>query len=378
MTRRRFPKLGLSFIALSAVILSCSKSGSSSGHGSGGASTNGGSGGDMMGGSGSSATASGGETGDGGVQTEDPTPKYYPVPGFEDCIHAEVKADCEHGWCKLPPSCFVMGAPEDEWRFADGFDNQAAVTLTHSIEVQQMELTRGEWSTITGLVPSGPDSCVEAVCPVAMVSWWDAIMAADLLSKARGLSPCYAPPECTGSLGVDLECTGVLDPEKSVYECEGYRLPTRAEVEYAARAGTWSTWYSGDITRYDDLECHADAALEKIAWYCHSSATMVHRGGELESNAFGLFDLIGNLQERVGELKTSSSPGGENPRGAIGSVNNDDRRLVFGGRYDFSGYLTRTGSLLSSKPPDRGNAVGFRLYRTLFEDSERSQAIVDK
>lgn len=375
MTRHRFPKLGLLFIAVSAVILSCSKSGNSNDQGSGGTSVVGGSGGDMMGGSGSNATGSGGKTGDGGVQAEGPTPKYYPVPGFEDCVHAEVKEDCEHGWCKLPPSCFVMGSPEDEWERGLATETQAAVTLTHSIEVQQLELTRGEWTTITGLTPLGPETCTDDHCPVAMVSWWDAVIAADLLSKARGLLPCYAPLECTGRLGVDLQCTGVLDPEKSVYECEGYRLPTRAEIEYAARAGTWSTWYSGDITRYDDLECHSDAAFEKIAWYCFNSQQQVHKGGELLPNGWGLSDIFGNVEEYSGEQKTGSSPGGVNPRGSVGS---GGRKLTFGGRYESWAYLARTANLLSGSPEGRGPGVGFRLYRTLFEDSVRSDAIVGK
>lgn len=171
----------------------------------------------------------GGDGGDRGA-VEMPTPRYYPVEGFEDCIHAEVKANCKDGWCKLPASCFVMGAPEDEWHFADGFENQAAVKLTNSIEVQRVELMRAEWMEITGLEALGPDTCTEPNCPVAMVSWWDAITAADLLSEKRGLALCYEPVDCTGTLGIDLECTGVADPEKSVYECEGYRMGGRGEA----------------------------------------------------------------------------------------------------------------------------------------------------
>ena len=271
-----------------------------------------------------------------------------------------------------------MGSPEDEWRFAEGFDNQAAVTLTHAIEAQQVELTRAEWKTITGTDAPGPETCTDAKCPVSMVSWWDAIVAADLLSQDRGLSPCYSPVECTGSLGIDLECSGVADPEKSVYECEGYRLPTRAEVEYAARAGTWSTWYSGDITVYQDVECRPDAALEKIGWYCFNSEDRVQMGGQLHPNGFGLFDMIGNVEERVGERKQGASPGGSDPRGQVGRGIADVRWLVFGGRYEFSSYLVRTANLLSSAPLSSGEGVGFRLYRTLFEDSERSKAIVSE
>src|SRR5690606_16180325 len=96
--------------------------------------------------------ATGGVAGSGGTLS-DPVPRLYPVPGFESCIHAEVTADCADGWCKLPPSCFVMGSPEGEWHRGRDSENQTAVTLTHAIEVQQKELTRAQWKEITGLEP---------------------------------------------------------------------------------------------------------------------------------------------------------------------------------------------------------------------------------
>jgi len=307
--------------------------------------------------------AAGGSSAAGGALAE-PTPKLYPIPGFQTCVHAEVTADCSDGWCKLPPSCFVMGSPEGEWHRGLDSENQVAVTLTHSIEVQQKELTRAEWTQITGLSPRGPDSCTESNCPVSMVSWWDAVHAANLLSEQRSLEPCYEPIGCTGSLGQDLACSGVADPDKSVYDCEGYRLPTRAEAEYAARAGTWSTFYSGDITEYDDsASCLIDPALEKISWYCFNSGNRAHQGGQLQPNGFGLYDMIGNLGEWSNEWQHGdSSPGGENPRGTIST---GERRLHFSPQYDANNYLARTAGLLSVSWGDRGQQLGFRMVRTL-------------
>jgi len=165
-------------------------------------------------------------------------------------------------------------------------------------------------------------------------------------------------------LGVDLECKGVTNPDASVYECAGYRLPTRAEAEYAARAGTISTFYSGDITVYGDLnDCEVDPALELIAWYCHNSGDQPHVGGGLSPNGFGLFDIIGNVTEWTNEGQHySSSPGGENPLGTFLPYVD---RMCSGGQYDYMAYLVRTASLLSAPATARGDGVGLRLVRTL-------------
>lgn len=320
-------------------------------------------GGNPSGATGGSASTSSGGSGGSNFLAE-PTPRYHPPPGFESCIHAEVKADCTDGWCKLPPSCFVMGSPADEWHRGLNDEELVAVTLTHAVEIQQQELSRAEWETIAGAAVPGPDNCTDPACPVAMVSWWDALHVADLLSAQKGLEPCYSPVGCTGALGVDLECTGVADPDASVYECEGYRLPTKAEAEYAARAGTISTFYSGDISVYEgSFDCQRDPALELVAWYCNNSGSRPHRGGELVPNGFGLFDLLGNVGEWLNEGQHySSSPGGDNPRGPVGAWVD---RLTFSPQYDSKNYILRPASLLSTPRDARGNQVGFRLIRTL-------------
>jgi len=256
-----------------------------------------------------------------------------------------------------------MGSPETEWRSGLYTEDLTAVTLTNSIEIQQQEFSRADWQSITGSAPPRPSDCTEDECPVTMVSWWDAVHVANLLSTANGNASCYAPIGCTGAVGVDLNCEGVAAPNASVYECDGYRLPTRAEAEYAARAGTISTFYSGDITVYDSTTCEVDPALELIAWYCHNSGDRPHVGGQLGANGFGLHDMIGNVSEWSNEDQHySSSPGGENPRGAV-LVRSE--RMRFGGQYDHMAFLMSTASLLSAPATARGKAVGFRLVRTL-------------
>ena len=366
--------LGLSF-----GVLGCSRGAqlgdetSTEALGSGGqspVSTSGGAGGDAHGTGGTSH-----------VLQEPSGPLHHPPPGFAECKHAEVKEDCKDGWCTLPPSCFVMGAPEDEWTRGRYTGTQVAATLTHPIEVQQMEMSRAEWKKITSVLPSGykqedDGECLEDDCPINNVTWWEAIFAANMLSVQSGLDPCYEPVNCTAEIGKGLVCEAVAEPEKSVYNCEGYRLGTRAEAEYATKASTYSTWYSGNITVYDNLDCNFDEKLDEIGWYCFNSENRAHPTGKKAKNAFGLYDIIGNEGEWLNEEdRTTAAGGGLDPIGNIGTRRD---RQIFGGAYNARAWTSTTSDVFAAAWDIRGPQAGFRLYRTLFEDSERSKAIVSE
>jgi formylglycine-generating enzyme required for sulfatase activity len=118
------------------------------------------------------------------------------------------------------------------------------------------------------------------------------------------LPPCYAFEGCTGEVGQGMVCEKALAVGGDLYACPGYRLPTEAEWEYAARAGTTTAFYNGDITPLSNqFVCGPDPNLEQIAWYCGNagadSSTRV--GGLKPPNAWGLYDVLGNVTEWVND-----------------------------------------------------------------------------
>ena len=159
---------------------------------------------------------------------------------------------------------------------------------------------------------------------------------ANALSAREGLDPC------------DVVTDGSVAWPQGV-QCTGYRLPTEAEWEVAARGGGTGVYAGGD-------------AVEAVAWTAFADGSRTHPVGQKAPNGYGLFDMSGNVAEwtwdRYAAYPTTSVTDPTGP--AEGAW-----RLVRGGAWCTSNALARVASRYFLDPSSRRHGVGFRLVRTI-------------
>jgi formylglycine-generating enzyme required for sulfatase activity len=247
----------------------------------------------------------------------------------DTCSPGWASARCDvrgpDGFVAISPGVFSMGSPTGE----DGRDDDETphtVTLSQGFWLQATEVTQAQWQVVMGTNPSRFGGCAD--CPVETVSWFDAIVYVNALSVRDGLPRCY-----DGERLVDLGCTG-------------YRLPTEAEWEYAARAGTTGT-------RYGDLDA--------IAWHSGNAGGRTHPVGQKQANAWGLHDMLGNVWEWVHDWYDDYGGDGTNPTGpAVGGL-----RVSRGGSSGAAMLNVRAARRFGYTPRTRGDALGFRVARSI-------------
>jgi formylglycine-generating enzyme len=154
-----------------------------------------------------------------------------------------------------------------------------------------------------------------------------------------------------------------LDPAfASPYECPGYRLPTEAEWEYAARAGTTELTYNGAI-EYEHLRRHGSVpALDPIAWFGGNSGLATRAVATKRPNAFELHDMLGNVSEWVHDwYETYRREPATDPWGPVRGT----ERVLRGGNAGSEVWELRVTSRRHHHPAIRFTGASFRPVRSL-------------
>ena len=265
---------------------------------------------------------------------------------------------CDGGeFASIKKGSFLMGSPSTEkCREPTSMkESQHLVTLTRPFAMMKKEVSQYHYKTLMGYNPSGNSSC--SGCPVESVSWNEAAAYSNALSLKAKLTPCY---QCTGS-GKSVICKEAASfTGGSFYTCPGFRLPTEAEWEYAYRSGTKTAYYNGAITNCTGAD--SNAAL--ISWYKQNTMSKPYACGAKKANAWGLYDMAGNVWEWGNDLIAYYDIGTAadwDPWGA----NSGSYRIIRGGAYTSTPVFLRAAVRIFDQPDAVYTDVGFRCVRTL-------------
>ena len=225
-------------------------------------------------------------------------------------------------------------------------DERPHTVAVSSFYIDRFPVVQRDFEKLLGHNPSNRKA---ADGPVEQLRWRESIEFCNKSSELDGLVPVYD-----------------LQTEAADFAAEGYRLPTEAEWEYAARAGTTTRYFFGND----------DSRLDLYAWYRRNSRGQSHPVGEKLPNPWGLEDVLGNVWEWCNDWY-GAYDGDEavDPTGP----STGEQRVLRGGAYDSSRRRLRV-SFRYRDFPDYGDvcegyeSYGFRRVRRAVLDDERSTA----
>lgn len=226
---------------------------------------------------------------------------------------------------EIPGGSFSMGS-------ASGLPNekpQHEVTLTRSFFMSKYEISQAVYIDVLG---ENPSLTINEKMPVNNISYANAVKFCNEISKRSGLTPCY---KIGSSIAFDTTANG-------------YRLPTEAEWEYAAKSGRNDEFSGGDWA--------------KVCWCSSNSGMQLHDSGKLAGNSLNLFDMSGNLWEWCSDYYSEdfySTSAKINPVNLNGA--GDTLHVLRGGAYNSGITYCRVSA--RTQPEEKIKYTGIRLVK---------------
>ena len=256
------------------------------------------------------------------AHAEEKEPEFI-IYGIEDLPGLNFTNSLGMEFVYIEPGSFMMGSPPDELG-RDSKETLHKVIISKPFYMQITEVTQGQWRKVMGNNPSHFRECGDN-CPVEFVSWYDCQEFVRRLNRMEGGNK--------------------------------YRLPTEAEWEYACRAGSTTAFANGGIT---ETGCGYDPNLDAMGWYCGNSDKKPHPAAQKKPNAFGLYDMHGNMWEWCEDWYATYPPGRvTDPTGP----SSGSGRVIRGGGWHEDAVDCRSAIRVSLSEGSRAGTLSFRLVR---------------
>ena len=274
--------------------------------------------------------------------------RLFVILAFAALVFGALSVSADDGFILLEGGTVTLGSPETE-RMREGDETPHEVTLS-PFYIDPYEVTQRDYARVMGTNPSifqGED------LPVDNVTWYDTVNYCNALSEEAGLTPVYT-----------------VDGDTVTWDraADGYRLLTEAEWEYACRAGTDTIYSFGDQVNsdYANFQGSYPYLIEEnyVSRKDPTVKTSQNRGttiapGSLPANAFGIYDMHGNVSEWVFDYYGAYSDGTD-PYGA----DSGHLRVNRGGGYNDFGKHLRSAYRSAMNPSDPDQNTGFRVARS--------------
>jgi formylglycine-generating enzyme required for sulfatase activity len=266
---------------------------------------------------------------------------------------------------RIPAGSFLMGSPADEEGRFDNEGPQHRVTIARSFSLGRCAVTRGDFARF--IEASGYRTEAEREPEEGIGAWIPDKNEWGWAPRRSWRDPGFPQDDRHPVVGVSWNDAQAYVQWLRETSGKPFRLPSEAEWEYAARAGTTTARYWGDAA---DQHRHANGADRRLKGKFPKWPYAIHEAddgyaetapvGSFQPNAFGLYDMLGNVLEWVQDVWHDTYEGAPGD-GRAWEGGNEQRRVLRGGSWSYEPRFLRSADRFGSSPDDRNGDIGFRL-----------------